>query len=94
MTVQVPAPSPVIIDPLMEHGPDSLRITEEPEAELVVSWVLEPRAMEIGRPGPQVPLGAVTEITSAGSAPNTLTAWDTAPLGPPTAVLENWVVIV
>ena len=78
----------------MEHGPVSLSSTEAPEAALVVSVVLEPRAIEIGRPGPQAPLGAVTEITSAGSAGNTLTGWDTAPLGPPTAVLENWVVIV
>ena len=94
MTVQVPAPSPVITDPLMEHGPDSLRITEVPEVELVLSWVLEPVAIEIGRPGPHVPLGAETEIPSAGSAASTLTGWDTAPLGPPTAVLENWVVMV
>ena len=78
----------------MEHGPDSARSTEEPEAALVLSWVRDPAAIEIGRPGPQAPLGAVTEITSAGSAGNTLTGWDTAPLGPPTAVLENWVVIV
>ena len=74
MTVQVPAPSPVMIDPLIEHGPVSLRSTEEPEAELVLSWVLEPVATEIGRPGPQVPLGAVTVITSAGLAGRTFTA--------------------
>ena len=94
MTVQLPALSPVITAPLREHGPVSLRRTEVPEAALVDSVVLEPRTIEIGRPGPQVPLGAETEITSEGSAPNTLTAWDTAPLGPPAAVLENWVVIV
>ena len=94
MTVHVPAPSPVITDPLIEHGPDSLRSTEDPEAELVLNWVLEPVAIEIGRPGPHAPLGAETEITSAGLAPRTLIAWDTAPVGPPAAVLENWVVIV
>lgn len=93
MTVQVPALSPVITDPLSAHGPVSLRSTVVPEVALVVSVVLEPTAIEIGRPGPHGPLGAETESTSAGSAGNTLTGWDTAPLGPPAAVLENWVVI-
>jgi hypothetical protein len=45
-----------------------------PEAEFVLSWVFEPLTIEIGRPGPHVPLGAETEITSVGSAANTLTA--------------------
>lgn len=74
MTVQVPALSPVITAPLREHGPVSLRSTEVPEAEFVLSWVFEPLTIEIGRPGPHVPLGAETEITSVGSAANTLTA--------------------
>ena len=93
VTVHVPAPKPVITEPLMAHGPFSLSSTCVPELELTVSCVDVPTVMAIGRPGPHGPLGADTFALSAGRAASTLMACDTAPLGPPTAVLENCVVI-